>query len=101
MEDRYNIPGYDPELLRVTDDIKAKYYPEPSYKAGDIVTHEDGRQVRIEDGRYWVGEGPLRRLSNSWSWHPVDANGEPSGPRESGYGHQLVDPNPPAAPSEG
>lgn len=100
MNDRYDIPGFDSKLLHFADEIKGRFYPEPSYKIGDIVSHRDGRQVRILDGTYWVGDGALRRLSNFWSWHPVDADGQEAGAPESGYGSELIDPNPPATSAD-
>jgi hypothetical protein len=99
MNDRYNIPGYDPHLLQVADEMKAKFFPEPSYCVGDIVSHQDGRSVRIVEGTYWAGDGALRGLSNFWTWHPVDATGVQSGAPESGYGSDLIDPNPPTVPA--
>jgi hypothetical protein len=90
--DRYDVPGYDPELLRLVDEIKGELFPEPDFQIGRIVGHVSGRSVRITAGMYWDGDGPERRLSNHWTWHAVDETGERVGPDESGYGHQLVDP---------
>jgi hypothetical protein len=91
-DDRYDVPGYDPALLRATDEVKQKYFPGPSYGVGSVVKHVDGRKVRIAEGTYWSGDGPLRGLSNHWTWYPVDEAGNQVGERESGYGDQLVDP---------
>lgn len=49
---------------------------------GDIVTHPDGRRVKIVDGQYWGTHG----LSNHWSWREVQADGSLSEKKESGYG---------------
>lgn len=92
MQSEYNIPGYDPDLLKVADEIKAEFYPEPSYGIGDVVTHRNGHAVRIVSGSYWVGEGALRRLSNAWRWHPVDKDGNQIGEEVGGYGSDLLDP---------
>lgn len=91
-DDPFNVPGYDPELLRRVDEIKRKYYPGPSYGVGSVVKHVDGRTVRICEGTYWSEEGPERRLSNHWTWYQVDDDGNQIGERESGYGNMLVDP---------
>jgi hypothetical protein len=99
MNDRYDIPEYDPAILRIADELKSQFLPEPSYKIGDIVSHQDGRSVRIVGGTFWVGDGPLRRLSNFWTWHPVDAAGAQNGDPESGYGSDLIDPTPSTIPA--
>lgn len=52
------------------------------FEIGDIVSHPDGRSVKIVSGQYWGTHG----LSNYWSWVPVDSKGNPTGPKESGYG---------------
>lgn len=92
IEDRYDLPGYDPDILKIADELKNKFYPVPSYGVGDIVGHKDGYKVRITAGMYWDGDGPERRLSNHWTWHPVNRDGIQDGPSASGYGNSLIDP---------
>jgi hypothetical protein len=92
MEDRYDVPGFDPEMLKVADRIKNELFPEPGFNVGDIVGHVDGYKVRITGGMFWDGEGPERRMSNHWTWHRIDADGMRAGPDESGYGSALIDP---------
>jgi hypothetical protein len=31
---RYDVPGYDPELLRLVDEIKGELFPEPDFQVG-------------------------------------------------------------------
>ncbi|MNU42810.1 hypothetical protein D3C71_315780 [compost metagenome] len=92
MDDRYDLPDFDPDLLKAVDNIKNELFPEPGFKVGRIVSHVDGYRVRITAGMFWDGDGPERRLSNHWTWHPVDENGARSGPDEKGYGDLLIDP---------
>jgi hypothetical protein len=92
MDDRYDIPGYDPELLKAVDEIKNEFFPVPRFETGRIVGHVDGYKVRVTAGMYWDGDAPERRLSNHWTWHRVDDMGGRVGPDESGYGDRLVDP---------
>jgi hypothetical protein len=88
----YEVPGYDPDMLRAVDRLKEEFFPTPGFKVGEIFWHADGYKVRITAGMYWDGDGPERRLSNHWTWHPVDQEGNRIGKDESGYGSLLVDP---------
>lgn len=54
---------------------------ESKMRVGEIMTHPDGRSVKIVSGQYWGAHG----VSNFWSWREVRANGE-LGEIESGYG---------------
>lgn len=53
----------------------------PPYAVGDVVTHPDGRTVKIASGQYWSNG----RVSNWWTWNEVNADGSLGEP-ESGYG---------------
>lgn len=92
MDDKYDVPGFEPDLLKAVDEIKRDHFRIPSFEAGSIVGHVDRYRVRITAGMFWDGDGAARRLSNHWTWHPVDENGARSGPDESGYGDLLIDP---------
>lgn len=87
-------PDFDPELLASVDQMKRDFFPGPSYDIGSIVGHVDGRLVRIISGMYWDSDAPERRLSNHWTWHPIDKDGSRCGEDESGYGSVLIDPKP-------
>ena len=51
------------------------------FAVGDMVTHPDGRTVKIISGQFWGTHG----LSNFWYWKEVLADGS-LGPEEHGYG---------------
>lgn len=56
------------------------------FKIGDVVTHPDGRKVKIMSGQYWSAYG----LSNFWTWREVRGSGR-YGKEESGYGWMTHD----------
>jgi hypothetical protein len=59
--------------------------PASTLKPGDIVTHPDGRKVKIISGQYWGTHG----LSNFFNWKPLlpgcEYFGPQYGPEECGY----------------
>lgn len=83
---------FDPEMLEIVDAMKRDLFPDPAFGVGRIVGDIGGYKVRIVAGMYWDGEGPERRLSNHWTWHPVNDAGERTGPDTGGYGWELFDP---------
>lgn len=48
---------------------------------GAVLTHPDGRTVKIVAGQYWGDHG----ISNFWTWREVGADGS-LGTVEHGYG---------------
>lgn len=59
----------------------------PSLVIGAIVTHPDGRRVKIVDGQYYGGPpGPFGGVSNFWYWREVQPDGSLSDTKEHGYG---------------
>ena len=65
-------------VQKLTEDILGG----PSFKIGDVVTHPDGRQVKIMGGEYWGEFG----ISNFWYWREVNPDGNLSRKLEHGYG---------------
>lgn len=70
------------EVAQFVKDIVHEAVGPAPFRIGDVVRHPEDGMVRIVGGQYWGSRG----LSNFWSWEPVDADGEPEGPRRSGYG---------------
>jgi hypothetical protein len=54
---------------------------ESKMQVGKVVTHPDGRKVKITEGQEWGEHG----YSNFWSWKEVKKDGT-LGKEESGYG---------------
>ena len=56
------------------------------FEVGDIVTHPDGRTLKIVGGQFWGEYG----ISNFWYWREVLEDGT-LGPEKCGYGWRLGD----------
>jgi hypothetical protein len=65
------------------EEIRDSVIGQSSLAVGKVVTHPDGRKVKIVGGYYY--DPIYNRLSNHWTWREVKADGS-LGPIENGYG---------------
>ncbi len=72
-------------LTQLARELTEKYCPQ-TLRVGDVVTHPDGRTVKITGGQYMGKHG----LSNFWHWHEVKGS-VLSEKEECGYGWNPAD----------
>lgn len=76
------MPPIECRVAQWVKDLDEKVFGKSKLAAGKVVTHPDGRQVKITGGQYWGEYG----VSNFWEWHEVRADGTLAKKQECGYG---------------
>lgn len=78
MTDMWNDPRLTALAREITEEMRTNHFA-----VGDVVTHPDGRTVKIVGGSYY---GTYGGVSNFWDWREVLPDGSLAEKKECGYG---------------
>ncbi len=70
-------------ITQIASKINESLESKSNMKIGEIITHPDGRTVKIKSGQFL--DPVYKRVSNFWTWNEVFPDGS-LGEDESGYG---------------